>query len=90
MGKNKIDIRTIKRVLAYMTKNYKKGLIISIIAIILNTIANVAASLFLQTLIDDYITPLIGVQNPIYTELLKAIAIMSVIYMTGVILGPSG
>lgn len=85
MGKNKIDIRTIKRVLAYMTKNYKKGLIISIIAIILNTIANVAASLFLQTLIDDYITPLIGVQNPIYTELLKAIAIMSVIYMTGVI-----
>ena len=83
--KNKFDMKTIKRVLAYMTKNYKKELIISIIAIILNTIANVAASLFLQTLIDDYITPLIGIQNPIYTELFKAIAIMGTIYLTGVI-----
>lgn len=83
--KNKFDFKTIKRVLAYMTKNYKKELIISIIAIVLNTIANVAASLFLQTLIDDYITPLIGVQNPVYTELFKAIGIMAIIYLTGVI-----
>ena len=85
MENKKIDIKTIKRVLAYMIKNYKKELLISVIAIILNTIANVAASLFLQTLIDDYITPLIGAKNPIYTELFKAIAIMSIIYLTGVI-----
>ena len=85
MEKNKFDIKTIKRVIGYMTKNYKKHLIIAIIAIILNTIANVAASLFLQTLIDDYITPLIGIENPIYTELFKAVAIMAIIYITGVI-----
>ena len=83
--KNKFDMKTVKRVLAYMTKNYKKHIIIALIAIILNTIANVAASLFLQVLIDDYITPLIGIENPIYTELFKAIAIMATIYLTGVI-----
>ena len=83
--KNKFDIKTIKRVLRYMTKNYKKELTISSVAIILNTIANVAASLFLQVLIDDYITPFIGMENPVYTELFKAISIMAVIYLTGVI-----
>lgn len=84
MEKNKFDKETVKRVLSYMTKNYKKELVIAIVAIVLNTIANVAASLFLQTLIDDYITPLIGIQNPVYTELFKAIAIMSVIYLSGI------
>lgn len=83
--KNKFDLKTIKRVLGYMTKNYKKELIISIVAIILNTIANVTASLFLQVLIDDYITPFIGMENPVYTELFKAVAIMAVIYLTGII-----
>jgi len=85
MEKNKFDMKTIKRVLSYMTKNYKKHIVIAFVAIILNTIANVAASLFLQTLIDDYITPLIGIENPIYTELFKAVAIMGTIYLTGVI-----
>ena len=83
--KNKLDLKTIKRILDYMTKNYKKELVISIICLIINTIANTAGSLFLQTLIDDYITPLIGVENPIYTELFKAVGIMAFIYITGII-----
>lgn len=81
---NRFDISTIKRILAYM-KNYKAALIVAIVAIIINTIANIAGTLFLERLIDDYITPLIGVENPIYTELAKAIGIMALIYLVGVI-----
>ena len=46
---------------------------------------NVAISLFLETLIDDYIEPMIGVENPVWTGLFKAISVMAVIYISGII-----
>ena len=81
----KIEKGTIGRLLKYITKNHKKKFIFVIICIILSSVANVLGSLFLQTLIDDYITPLLGVQNPVYTGLLKAIGVMGLIYLVGII-----
>lgn len=82
---NKIKKGTIKRLLGYITQNYKKQFIIVFVCIIISSIASVAGSLFLQTLIDDYITPLLGVENPIFTGLLKAIGIMAIIYVLGIV-----
>ena len=81
----KIDFNTIKRIFSYMKKDYKWLFVLVIICIILNTAANIASSLFLQTLVDEYITPLIGVENPVYTELIKAVLIMAAFYLVGVI-----
>ena len=81
----KIDFNTVKRIFSYMKKDYKWLLVLVIICIILNTAANIASSLFLQTLVDEYITPLIGVENPVYTELIKAVLIMAAFYLVGVI-----
>lgn len=85
--KNKIQVRkgTIKRILDYVTKKHKKQFIIVFICIIFSSIATVAGSLFLQTLIDDYITPLLGEENPVYTGLLGAIGVMICIYLVGLI-----
>ena len=80
----KLDFNTIKRIFSYM-KDYKPQLILVIICIIVNTAANIASSLFLQTLVDKYITPLIGVENPVYTELIKAVGIMATFYLIGVV-----
>ncbi len=85
MNKPQIKKGTIKRLLSYITKKYKKQFIAVFICIILSSIANVFGSLFLQTLIDDYITPLLGIENPVYTELLKAIGFMAMIYVVGII-----
>lgn len=85
LEKPKFDLNTIKRLLGYMKSGHKKGLIVAIVTIIINTIANVAASLFLETLIDNYIVPLIGVPNPEYIGLIKAIGIMSAMYLVGII-----
>ena len=85
MNKPQIKKGTIKRLLSYITKKYKKQFIAVFICIILSSIANVFGSLFLQTLIDDYITPLLGIENPVYTELLKAIGFMAIIYVIGII-----
>lgn len=77
--------QTAKRLLKYITKSYKKHLTIVFICIILSSIAGVAGSMFLGTLIDDYITPLLLETNTVFTGLLKAILIMALVYLTGVL-----
>ena len=81
----KIDFNTIKRLFVYMKSRYKILLILVVICIIINTIANTAASLYLEVLVDDYITPLIGVENPNLSAFLRAIIIMALMYIVGII-----
>ena len=81
--KPKISKNTLKRLLKYITVDYKKTLIFVVICIILSSIAGVAGSLFIEILIDDYITPLLGVQNPEFSGLLKVIFVMATIYLIG-------
>ena len=82
---SKINPKTLKRLLSYITKYYKKQFIIVIICIILSAVASVSGSLFLQTLIDNYITPLLSTQNPVFTDLFKAICSLGLIYVVGII-----
>ena len=79
--KPKKDGKTMKRILGYIKRNYKKQFIFVIICIILSSIAGVAGSLFLKVLIDNYITPLLLETNPVFSGLAKAIFIMVGIYV---------
>ena len=81
----KIDKDILKRLLKYITSNYKLKFTIVFICIILSTVSTVAGSLYLEVLIDDYITPLIGVQNPVLTSFMQAIGVMAIIYAVGII-----
>lgn len=83
--KPKNQAKTLKRLLSYLSGKYKILLVLVIICIIIGTIAQVAGSLFLKTLIDDYIEPLIGSLNPVFTELFHAIVVMSFIYLAGIV-----
>ena len=83
--KAKDPIGTTLRLLSYISKNYKFQMIIVLICIVIGSVAQVKGSLFLRTLIDDYIMPLIGTNNPSYAGLLHAILVMSGIYLLGVI-----
>ena len=83
----KLDVKTAKRIIVYITKNYKKQLFLVIICILVSSVSGVIGSLFLQTVIDDYITPLLNVSNPVFTGLLKAIGVMAVIYIIGALAG---
>lgn len=85
--KGRIDFKVLGRVLKYITKNYKLRLFTVIVCLLLSTASSVAANLYLQTLIDDYIIPLVGAQNPTYGLLMKAIITMASIYGVGVIAG---
>ncbi len=77
--------KTVKRLLSYLTGKYKIQFIFVLICIVISALAGVSGSLFLENLIDDYITPLIGSSNPDFSGLLGAILKMASIYASGIL-----
>ena len=75
---------TLKRLLKYALSKYKGQFVIVVISIIIGAAAGVVGIQFIQTLIDEYITPLIGNQNPDYSALLQAILMMGIVYLIGI------
>ncbi len=73
------------RLLKMVFSQYKFHLIIVLICIVLNAFCNVQGTLFMQTLIDDYITPMIGQVNPDFSGLLKALTRVAGFYALGII-----
>lgn len=84
MSKMQFDKTALKRLFSYM-KEYKGQLVFVVICILLSAVASAASSVFLQTLIDDYIVPLLGTDNPVFDGLIKALITIGIIYMIGVI-----
>ncbi|WP_317368058.1 ABC transporter ATP-binding protein [uncultured Tyzzerella sp.] len=84
VDRKSIDKNTIKRLMSYM-KVYKLKFSIVIICIILTSIVSAANATAIRILIDDYITPLIGVENPSYVGIVKVISILITIFLIGVI-----
>ena len=80
-----INFSTVKRLLKYVTGIYKLQLAIVIISIIVSSVANVLGIQFLKTLIDNYITPLLGSENPDFSELYIAVIKMGIVYLIGII-----
>lgn len=80
----KVSKDTIKRLLSYL-KIYRLRFTIVLVCILLSALAGVAGSLFIQTVIDDYISPLLLEANPVFSGLLKAVLFMAGIYLFGVL-----
>lgn len=80
----KIDGKTVKRLMKYV-KQYRVSFIIVAVSIILSAVTGVIGSMFLQVVIDDYITPMLTQAVPDFSGLLGAIITMAGIYLIGVI-----
>ena len=75
---------TLKRVLAYVFKNYKWRFMAVFVLILISALCMVRFSLFMQTLIDSYITPLLAAKNPDFSGLAHAIFQLIIIGIIGV------
>ncbi|HIW81050.1 MAG TPA: ABC transporter ATP-binding protein/permease [Candidatus Acetatifactor stercoripullorum] len=73
------------RLMKYIMKDYGIALVLVVLFIIASVLANVQGTLFLQTLIDDYILPMLGQENPDFTNLLHAIFRVGCFYLAGVL-----
>ncbi|MCD8038659.1 MAG: ABC transporter ATP-binding protein/permease [Lachnospiraceae bacterium] len=72
-----------KRLMGYIFKNYTPHVIVVVICIFIGVLASIQGTLFTQTLIDEYITPLLGSENPDFSGLARAIARVACFYAIG-------
>jgi len=75
--------KTLKRLLAYIWKDYKFHCIAVVISIVISSLTGVIGNLFLRNLIDDYILPFLGESDPSFAPLLQALLTMACIYYIG-------
>lgn len=81
--RSKTPGKTLKRLLAYIWKDYKIHCMVVVISILISSLTGVIGNLFLRNLIDDYILPFLGEANPSFAPLLKALMTMACIYYIG-------
>ncbi len=73
------------RLMQYVMKQYGVHFAIVLLCIIASVFATVQGTMFQQTLIDDYIMPMVGQENPDFTNLLREIIRVAGFYLIGVI-----
>ncbi len=71
------------RLMRYILANYKFHVIFVVIGILVGVLANVQGTLFMQTLIDVYILPMVGEERPDFAPLAAAIFKVGAIYAVG-------
>ena len=76
--------KLLKRVMAYVFKDYKVHCIVVFCMIVAGVLCNVQGTMFTQSLIDDYITPFVLADNPDFTPLAQAIGRVACFYALGV------
>ena len=75
----------LKRVFQFLFENYKLHFLVVFVCIIISVLANVQGTLFMQTLIDDYITPMLQSGSNDFGPLAQAIRKVVVFYAIGII-----
>ena len=87
--KNKMSLqqqlRAMGRVLGYMLKDYKFSFFMVVVCILGSALATLRGTLFMQSLIDDYIVPLTRAQTPDYSALAGALLSVAVTYGIGIL-----
>ena len=77
--------KLLKRIMAEVFKHYLPHCILVLCCIFASAFANVQASLFLQTLVDDYIVPMTKQSNPDFAPLAGALLKVGCIYLIGIL-----
>ncbi|MGN0168023.1 MAG: ABC transporter ATP-binding protein [Acetatifactor sp.] len=77
--------KLLKRMLGYTFKDYAVQWIVVVICIFVTVFASLQGTLFMKTLIDEYIVPLLGKQQPDFGPLAGAIGRVACFYALGVI-----
>ena len=82
-GGNPIPL--LKRVLSYALKEYKLHFAVVVLCIIGAAVASLRGTLFMRTLIDDFIVPMTKTANPDFAPLKTALLGLACIYLFGIL-----
>ena len=81
-NQERFNPHTVRRLLTYM-KPYRGTLMLVAVCIVLSALASAASSMFLQTLIDHYTIPMLGMDEPVLTGLIHALMTIGAVYAVG-------
>ena len=79
------QLHAMRRVLGYMLKGYRFSFFAVVVCILGSALATLRGTLFMQSLIDDYIIPLTQTQTPDYSALAGALFSVAVTYAIGIL-----
>lgn len=74
---------TIRRLFSYMSQ-YRLHIALVLLCIIVSAGASAGVSLFVKVLVDDYVLPLVGVQNPDLSRLFQLVVFMGLFFLLSV------
>lgn len=80
---DQVDGATVRRLVAYIGRNYKLRFSAVILFIIASAVVNAVGSLFIGSVIDDYITPMLRQSHPNFAPLLHVVIVMACIFAGG-------
>ena len=78
--------KTLKRLMGIILKNYTPHCIVVLLCIFGSAFVSVKGTLFMQTLIDDYILPLMSQSNPDFRPLGMAIMKLALFFIAGALM----
>ena len=78
--------KTLKRLMGVILKNYTPHFIVVLLCIFGSAFVSVKGTLFMQTLIDDYILPLMSQSNPDFRPLGMAIMKLALFFVAGALM----
>ena len=78
--------KTLKRLMGIILKNYTPHCIVVLLCIFGSAFVSVKGTLFMQTLIDDYILPLMSQSNPDFRPLGMAIMKLALFFVAGALM----
>lgn len=84
-GKSADPKKSLGKVLRYVMEKYKAECVIVVIGIIISALGILTMTLFMQTLIDQYIMPLMGQADPDFTPLANRLIKLGVVLAAGII-----
>ena len=77
--------KLLSRLLVFLFSRYAIHYVVVLVCILLSVFCSIQGTVFMQTLIDDYIAPMIGAENPDFGPLLAAMSRVAMFYGIGIV-----
>lgn len=84
LSMDKSQGKTLKRLMGLIMGRYKLSFMLVFLCIILNAVVSAASAVFIGSIIDEYVMPLLKMSVPDYSNLVKAIIAMAAVFLVGI------
>ena len=78
-------MQSLGRLVRYMLHNYKVPFALVVLCILAAAVATLRGTVFIQSLVDDYILPMLSTRDPDFSPLARALTGLAAVYAVGIV-----